>query len=84
MDSVMIDWFSNHYSCEQCRHSWDDEWSCMCDDRFPLCFSEVTPSYSADLSRPLVHQDFLSAARFLPSPLFPPQVAAWVQSRLER
>ncbi len=30
-------WFLNQYECEECGETWEDEWSCMCDDDCPHC-----------------------------------------------
>lgn len=44
-------WFLNHYHCSDCDTSWDDEWSCCCDDECPVCGSgDWTPLDSEDLS----------------------------------
>ena len=47
----MILWFRNAYECARCGERWEDEWSCMCDDRCPVCATEMTPYASEDLSR---------------------------------
>ena len=47
----MILWFRNFYECVRCGEKWEDEWSCMCNDRCPVCHTEMTPSMSFDLSR---------------------------------
>lgn len=39
--------YINHYECEECHVSWDDEWSCMCDDDCPECGHSYTP-YDSD------------------------------------
>ena len=44
-------WFRNHYICERCDETWEDEWSCMCDDDCPHCGARhMTPSKSDDLT----------------------------------
>lgn len=42
--------YLNHYRCEECDVSWDDEWSCQCDDECPECGRDFTPVSSDDLS----------------------------------
>jgi len=37
--------FKNKYRCE-CGTAWEDEWSCMCDDRCPSCDTPISPEYS--------------------------------------
>lgn len=39
-------WFLNLYRCERCEHIWEDEWSCMCNDRCPRCHLEMSPVVS--------------------------------------
>lgn len=34
--------FRNHYECE-CGESWDDEWSCCCDDECAACGCDCSP-----------------------------------------
>ncbi len=44
-------WFRNHYTCDRCHSTWEDEWSCMCDDDCPHCGARhMTPSHSDDLT----------------------------------
>jgi hypothetical protein len=44
-------WFRNHYHCGECGASWEDEWSCTCDDDCPECGSRhYSPFDSDDLS----------------------------------
>lgn len=33
----------NSYRCDDCSEEWDDEWSCKCDDRCPICDEEHEP-----------------------------------------
>ena len=35
--------FRNHYHCSDCDVSWDDEWSCACDDKCPECGTSYSP-----------------------------------------
>lgn len=42
-------WFRNHYHCPDCNTSWQDEWSCCCDDECPSCRKDYTPGRSEDL-----------------------------------
>ena len=39
-------WFRNEYACFACGTSWEDEWSCMCNDRCPHCDAENEPVQS--------------------------------------
>jgi len=43
-------WFRNHHACPHCGTRWQNEWSCMCDDRCPNCDLSCTPVESEDLS----------------------------------
>ena len=44
-------WFRNFYHCKDCDTSWEDEWSCCCDDECPNCGSRNwSPYESEDLS----------------------------------
>lgn len=48
-------WFCNHYTCDRCGKSWDDEWSCMCDDDCPHCGARhMSPDDSDDLTEVIV------------------------------
>ena len=38
--------FLNHYECTNCGNSWQDEWSCACDDRCPVCDTVTEPHHS--------------------------------------
>jgi hypothetical protein len=40
--------YTNHYY--HCGVEWTDDWSCMCDDRCPVCNAEIEPFYSVDNS----------------------------------
>ena len=62
---ILVRWFENHYQCHKCEVSWNDEWSCMCNDRCPKCGHETEPTTSRDLSRPVTDEDFAEATRFL-------------------
>jgi hypothetical protein len=39
-------YYLNHYECDRCRCTWEDEWDCMCDDRCPVCNWSVSPHQS--------------------------------------
>jgi hypothetical protein len=41
--------FLNFYKCPECGEQWQDEWSCMCDDRCPSCDTSCEPFVSARL-----------------------------------
>ena len=63
--ALKADWFRNDYHCSECGEEWDDEWSCMCNDRCPRCDAEIEPVSSVDLSRLLTREDYLGAARLI-------------------
>lgn len=42
-------WYRNHYRCV-CSHEWEDEWSCMCNDKCPICNTEIEPYKSEFIS----------------------------------
>lgn len=42
-------WFRNHYRCEPCNESWEDEWDCGCNDKCPVCNKEIEPHDSVDI-----------------------------------
>lgn len=41
--------FRNHYRCPYGGFEWTDRWSCMCNDRCPLCNREIEPYTSEEL-----------------------------------
>lgn len=41
--------FCNHYTCPECKVSWDDVWSAACNDRCPECDKEIEPEESEDI-----------------------------------
>jgi hypothetical protein len=44
-------WYRNFYHCTDCGTSWEDEWSCCCDDECPACGSRNwSPYRSEDLT----------------------------------
>jgi hypothetical protein len=43
-------WFHNRYHHQDCKTSWDDEYSCTCNDRCPVCNAEIEPESSDDLT----------------------------------
>jgi hypothetical protein len=44
-------WYRNLYHCTDCGTSWEDEWSCCCDDECPVCGSgDWSPYESEDLT----------------------------------
>jgi len=47
-----IKWYLNEYHCEDCDVSWEDEWSCMCNDRCPKCDTETEPERSRVIDTP--------------------------------
>lgn len=38
--------FENHYKCEVCDESWENEWSSACNDRCPCCNTETEPNFT--------------------------------------
>ena len=50
-------WFRNKYHHEECGASWEDEHSCMCNDKCPMCNAEIEPAASADLSVALIENE---------------------------
>ena len=40
--------YTNHYLCPNDNTLWDDDWSCMCNDRCPVCDAEIEPYASTD------------------------------------
>lgn len=42
-------WFRNYYTCPLDDTKWADEWSCMCNDRCPVCNAEIQPDESLDM-----------------------------------
>ena len=34
--------YLNRYRCDDCDVSWEDEWSCMCDDDCPRCGARIS------------------------------------------
>jgi hypothetical protein len=53
--------FTNHYACS-CGASWDDEWTCACDDECPGCGADISPEDST------VHHEELDAIPCPPAP----------------
>jgi hypothetical protein len=84
-DSVcLVKWFQNRYECPDCSTEWNDEWSCMCDDRCPRCYTECCPVESIDLSRPVTAADFEGASREIASlSATAEQARSYAESRLE-
>ena len=45
-------WFLNYYTCDRCKGTWTDEWSCTCDDDCPHCGARhMSPDNSDDLTK---------------------------------
>ena len=38
--------FENVYECDACDVSWEDRWSCACDDDCPTCGCAISPTRS--------------------------------------
>ena len=50
-------WFHNYYICERCDGTWEDQWSCTCDDDCPHCGARhMSPSHSDDLTDIVVRE----------------------------
>lgn len=43
--------FLNFYRCPNDGTQWEDEWSCMCNDRCPVCNKEIEPYLSEDITK---------------------------------
>lgn len=41
-------WYENHYVCD-CGVTWDDRWSCTCDDDCPECGTICSPNNSEEI-----------------------------------
>lgn len=41
--------YKNFYYCARCNITWDDIWSCMCDDRCPKCDKSTEPYHSDEI-----------------------------------
>lgn len=76
-------WFNNQYTCTRCGTSWEDECSCMCDDRCPKCDREMTPYASTYIGYPLTEQEFEFARRRLAGDVDLSQVVALAEARME-
>jgi predicted RNA-binding Zn-ribbon protein involved in translation (DUF1610 family) len=48
--------FANLYSCPKCGESWEDEWSCACNDECPQCGTKDIEPVESELLEP-VHVD---------------------------
>jgi len=35
--------YDNFYYCERCKNSWQDIWSCACDDECSKCGDSISP-----------------------------------------
>ena len=46
---AMAEWYENRYDCPECNTEWIDEWSCMCNDRCPVCRAEIEPIESLEV-----------------------------------
>ena len=47
--------FRNYYQCPYDRAKWDDEWTCTCNDRCPVCNAEIEPHFSEDIEAAYEH-----------------------------
>jgi hypothetical protein len=41
--------FVNHYTCTECNEVWQDQWSCACNDKCPVCNREIEPDPEASI-----------------------------------
>lgn len=41
--------YRNSYVCPYDGTEWDDVWSCMCNDKCPVCNKEIEPTDSVEL-----------------------------------
>jgi hypothetical protein len=41
--------FRNYYRCTNDGSAWIAEWSCMCNDRCPVCSVEIEPDFTEDI-----------------------------------
>ena len=41
--------YNNYYHCPACDHDWEDQWDSMCNDRCPVCRSEIEPYTSEEV-----------------------------------
>jgi hypothetical protein len=41
--------FCNYYLCPYDKAAWTDSWSCACNDRCPVCRTEIEPYHSDHL-----------------------------------
>lgn len=48
MGSAVEAWYHLTYHCYGCNITWEDEWSCACDDECPKCGVPHTPESAVD------------------------------------
>ena len=41
--------YRNYYKCPYDHTQWQDEWTCMCNDRCPECNAEIEPYESEEI-----------------------------------
>jgi len=41
-------WYRNYYECYRCEETWEDEWSCACDDECPSCGAKHASAVESD------------------------------------
>lgn len=57
-----MSWFNRYYHCDDCQTDWQDEWSCVCNDRCPTCDAETVPHDHAEVdinSQDKAYQDMI-------------------------
>ncbi len=43
--------FVNHYHCPRCGETWQDEWSCACNDECPGCGLKDIEPFQSDTTQ---------------------------------
>lgn len=51
--------FKNIYECDNCGTTWEDIWSCGCDDECPSCGLDISPTDSEEIA-PCACKELLS------------------------
>jgi hypothetical protein len=48
--------YLNYYHCPNDGKEWVDLWSCMCNDKCPLCDAEIEPYRSEEIKAAPAHE----------------------------
>lgn len=48
--------YVNYYQCPKDEIEWADLWTCQCNDKCPVCNSEIEPLRSDEVNAPLAHE----------------------------